>query len=111
MYKIRNKDTGRFSMGGSRPRWTDDGKIFTKYNHVTSHLNHVENGEYHNCEVVEVQIVETGNNVEVSDWREKPSTTKAKARDAKMRVLRDIEYRERQKELLQKELDRLNGIS
>ena len=38
VYKIRNKETGMFSGGGSYPRWVARGKVWTDLRFVKSHL-------------------------------------------------------------------------
>jgi hypothetical protein len=66
MWKIRNKETGEFSKGGSSTWniWTKGGKTWTNIGHVKSHLNtwvyingELKNGyPYHNAEIVEVEV-------------------------------------------------------
>jgi hypothetical protein len=62
-YKIRNKETGEFSRGGSSGRyiWSKAGKTWGNIGHVKNHLHHfVDCGEksndypYDNAEIVEV---------------------------------------------------------
>lgn len=71
IYKIRHKKTGRFSTGGSNPRFTEDGKIFKK-GALTRHLQVISGREfnarflrrnpYEDCEVVtfELRLEEVG---------------------------------------------------
>lgn len=65
-WKIRNKETGEFSKGGTYARhiWTKGGKTWSNIGHVKNHMNSFigYNGElssdypYHNAEIVEVEI-------------------------------------------------------
>jgi len=113
MYKIRNNKTGLYSKGGTRPKFSKDGKVFAKRNHVTSHMNNVNDKEieYADCDVVEFEMVETGKIISALDW--KPTESTIKANEAKER--RYIQYRQellRQKaERLQKELDEINSLT
>jgi hypothetical protein len=76
VYKIRNKDTGLFSTGGTYPRWTKAGKVWKQKGHLTVHLTMIEKNvrpaRYGaDCEVVEYEITETeGGSVAVSSWNE-----------------------------------------
>lgn len=61
VYKIRNKETGLFSKGGTgRDVWTKTGKSWSNIGHVKLHLNmhnkNKRNYPYANAEVVEVEI-------------------------------------------------------
>jgi hypothetical protein len=38
-YKIRRKDTGEFSSGGTRPRWEQDGKVWPDRKAVSAHIS------------------------------------------------------------------------
>ena len=38
-YKIRDKDTGLYSLGGSNPKWTNKGKSWGNLGSLTNHLN------------------------------------------------------------------------
>jgi hypothetical protein len=63
-YKIRNKETGQFSKGGTWSVWTkQNGKTWNNIGALKNHLNQfLWNGElrhdypYHNAEIVEVEI-------------------------------------------------------
>lgn len=63
-YKIRNKETGEFSKGGTWSVWTKrDGKTWNNIGALKNHLNQfLWNGElrhdypYHNAEIIEVEI-------------------------------------------------------
>ena len=39
MYKIKNLDTGLYSTGGTRPRFTKKGKTWAEKRFVSSHLS------------------------------------------------------------------------
>lgn len=58
LFKIRNRQTGLFSTGGSSPRWEENGKLWKKKGFVTNHLANAigydrAKGFYGNAEVVE----------------------------------------------------------
>jgi hypothetical protein len=65
-WKIRNKETGEFSKGGTSTWgiWTKGGKTWTNIGHVKSHLRSWvypsgqlhEKYPYHNAEIIEVEI-------------------------------------------------------
>ena len=52
IYKIRHKETGLFSTGGTTPRWTKRGKIWTSNGSVRSHLRQFRE-PYYNTEIPE----------------------------------------------------------
>lgn len=63
VFKIRNKETGQFSKGGTYSVWSRTGKAWGNIGHVKNHLNQfIYNGKlrpdypYHNAEIVEVEI-------------------------------------------------------
>jgi hypothetical protein len=66
IYKIRNKETGLFSKGGSCGYniWTKDGKSWSNIGHLKSHLNHYVDYRgnkdkyypYENAEIIEIVI-------------------------------------------------------
>lgn len=65
MFKIRHKETGLFSKGGSNSRdiWTKGGKTWSNIGHVKSHLNaFITNGNmdsdypYYDAEIIKVFI-------------------------------------------------------
>lgn len=65
IFKIRNKATGLWSTGGSSPRWTKKGKIWSTYAHVKSHLRGVAGTRYATVmngiadwEIVELEVIE-----------------------------------------------------
>lgn len=39
VYKVRDKDTGLYSSGGSKPKWSKKGKTWGNKGAVTNHLN------------------------------------------------------------------------
>ena len=63
VYKIRRKSDGLFSGGGtSWVRFSKKGKIWKQQNHLTSHLNQIDNTTrqaYDDCEIVCYEVVET----------------------------------------------------
>ena len=64
VYKIRNKKTGQFSVGGTywiQKVWTKKGKIWTDLGHIKTHMQLDHNKEYfEDSEIVEYSIVENG---------------------------------------------------
>lgn len=66
VYKIRDKNTGLFSKGGSWPRFSKKGKIWAGKGPLNSHLAYLDNyydssnrgaiNFYNNCEIVEFGI-------------------------------------------------------
>lgn len=42
VYKIRHKQTGLFSSGGTTPKWTKKGKAWSALGHLKSHISQVE---------------------------------------------------------------------
>lgn len=65
LYKIRNKETGLFSKGGTATwsLWTRGGKTWSNIGHVKNHIRHFLEGRkpekgypYHNAEIVEIIV-------------------------------------------------------
>ena len=65
IYKIRNKETGQFSRGGTWALgiWSKDGKSWSNIGHLKNHLSFwINNGKksknypYANAEIVEIEI-------------------------------------------------------
>lgn len=66
LWKIRNKETGKFSKGGLHygdSIWTKGGKTWSNIGHVKNHLRTYMNGDtlkphypYHNAEIVEIEV-------------------------------------------------------
>lgn len=70
VYKIRDRETGLFSTGGSSPYWYNDGKTWSAIGHVKNHVNLVvdgmterrnpiDRGIYDGAEIVEFRLVRT----------------------------------------------------
>ena len=62
IFKIRDTETGLFSMGGSCPRWSKKGKTWTNIGHVKTHIRglnkfYIKNVDH--WEVIEYELVET----------------------------------------------------
>lgn len=60
LFKIRHRQTGLFSTGGSSPRWEENGKLWKKKGFVTNHLSNAigykhAKGFYANAEIVEYE--------------------------------------------------------
>ena len=64
VYKIRRKTDGLYSVGGSHPSFSKNGKIWKQRNHLSSHMNlltqqwGVGKHIYDNCELVTYEVVE-----------------------------------------------------
>jgi len=69
IYKIRHKQSGLFSEGGSSPFFGQNGKIYTQIGHIKNHLHHCEkynsyrmtredNWREHNGYLEDIEIVE-----------------------------------------------------
>ncbi|WP_049739156.1 hypothetical protein [Brevibacillus reuszeri] len=67
VYKIKHKETGLFSRGGTDPRnlWTKEGKSWSNIGHLKNHLNQyigmnqrslLKNNSYENAEIVKVEV-------------------------------------------------------
>jgi len=52
LYKIRNKGTKLFSIGGRRPSFRNTGKVWKRLSDVHLHLAQVQGDVYRNCEIV-----------------------------------------------------------
>jgi hypothetical protein len=111
MFKIKNTETGLFSSGGTWPSWSKEGKTWSKRGHVTSHLSQLSEREkkpwYTDCVVEEYEMISVGTVCCVLDWAELPSTTRAKELEEQRRLERSVEYKNRQIEKLQKQLNQL----
>lgn len=63
VYKIRDKETGLFSTGGTYPRFTNKGKSWSGMDALKNHINQFKGREsrwrYDNCEVIEMVLVES----------------------------------------------------
>lgn len=67
LFKIRRKSDGKFSTGGSKPRFTSMGKLWRKQ-HLNSHLSMLKQTNRHipdiidrtycDCEIVSFNITE-----------------------------------------------------
>lgn len=114
MFKIRDKETGMFSLGGIRPRFSDEGKIFKKRGHVTSHLAQLSESDkrkyYTDCEVVEYEIVEKDFLGDVLSWKPLPSTIRAKELEEQRKLEWMKEQREREIEKLTNQLQKLKNM-
>ena len=60
IYKIRRKSDGLFSSGGTGPRFSATGKVWTTLGALKNHLNLLEkNGarHYQDCEIIPIKVV------------------------------------------------------
>jgi hypothetical protein len=77
VYKIRNRKTGLFSTGGMRPKWTKQGKSWSRINYVHSHIQQLHTDYtpadvYNDAEIVMAEITELLTPVEpANDWLHK----------------------------------------
>jgi len=46
VYKIRDKNTGLFSTGGTQPDWNKEGKTWMSIGHIKNHLHQFIYTEY-----------------------------------------------------------------
>lgn len=112
-YKIRNKDSGLFSTGGTRPRWKKIGKIWKRKQDLTSHFNMLPTytGPYINCEVVEYTVSETGIQ-SIYDWishsRQRRLLKESQRQMAAERYTREL--RRRQYEELKREFEKPKDV-
>ena len=63
MYRIRDRETGKFSTGGACPKWTKHGKVWKNKTVLVAHLNMLRDSyrRYYDptrYEVVEYELVE-----------------------------------------------------
>lgn len=63
LYKIRNKESGKFSTGVFPYLWHEKGKVWTDIKDLKSHFNtFIEGGKiikenpYKNCEIIEIEV-------------------------------------------------------
>ena len=112
VYKIRNKLTGLYSMGGHIPRFTAKGKTWNTRGALSSHLSlsmgraHTAYKAYIDCEIVEQQVVVTDTNtMSVAAWAlDLKQRRESKAKQALVRAEnRNKEIRRREYEKLHKE--------
>lgn len=111
IYKIRHISDGLYSTGGETPRFNTKGKVWNAYGHVTSHLTqvHSKTKVYANAEVVSFELTESEKEtIPVSEWKEKPSTTRAKELEQIRSRERELERAQKTKARLEKELADLN---
>ena len=62
VYKVRNTVTGRYSSGGTRPRWVSGGRSWAAISHCKSHLTALREsgrpwGFYDFAEIVRYDLV------------------------------------------------------
>ena len=60
-YKILNTKTGLFSMGGTDPKWNNDGKTWTSAKNIRLHLKMLKEKNlcdcYKNCKILTFIVV------------------------------------------------------
>lgn len=59
-FKVRRQSDGKYSTGGSYPRWTNRGKTWNQRGHLTNHLGlatRSSDGTYGGVPLAEVEIV------------------------------------------------------
>lgn len=98
LYKIRNKETGLYSNGGSYTHWTKNGKVWKQLNHLSSHLNyHLNDNYYANAEIVEIEYDET--NVFCYDVKELINSKIKKQKEVERKYIESREKYEKEREL------------
>lgn len=65
VYKIRDKNTGKFSSGGTDPKWSQKGKLWYSEGHVRCAITnwkntHLKTSAPSNWEIVEFMLQEMG---------------------------------------------------
>jgi len=63
LYKIQHKPTGKFSTGGSRPKFTKYGKTWSNIGHIKNHIRMFKYknwSTYDNCVIIAYEVVEAG---------------------------------------------------
>lgn len=76
VYKIRRRSDGLFSTGGTRPRWTTLGKVWSGRGHLKNHLRLAQTHKfastlYVDCEVVEFAVTQPEiNTTSIKDFLE-----------------------------------------
>ena len=105
LYKIRHKETGLYSKGGSYPSWSKKGKTWSTLGHLKRHIACVVDCRYHkmndmvNWEILEIDVSET-------------LTPIGTAQDIALeKVKKNLEQQQRwAREKAEKELHKLNAI-
>lgn len=105
VFMIRRKSDGLYSKGGSSPSFSKNGKVWLQRGYVTSHMSQLTRfgkERYDDCEVIEFSLEPTGNDVPALEWKELPSTARARELEKK----RQLEYKKEILENEKKELQR-----
>lgn len=102
LYRIRDKNTGLFSCGGSfQPSFTSKGKIWRGTGPLKNHLNQVAKIP-DNWEIIELEVVENEiGKISARDWY---FPHEEKRRQVKVEA--DIKNKEYQKKHLEEEIKR-----
>lgn len=118
VFRIRRKSDGLFSTGGTSPKFDSKGKVWKARNHVTSHMTQIghqyynpkkKEDYYHDCEVVEYEIVETEVNATPAlEWKESPKTQRSKQLQEERRDRYELERILARKKQLEAELAELS---
>lgn len=100
-FKIRRKRDGMYSGGGSWPRWSKTGKIWKNRGGLANHLNLVRKGEYVDCEVVMVKVIEIETDTtSVTDYINGIQQRKQEREDAAKRAREERLKEERRQQYL-----------
>lgn len=59
VYRIQRRSDGKFSTGGSYPRFTTKGKSWQQLGHVKAHLRQATTHNYQDCDLVAFEVTET----------------------------------------------------
>ena len=99
-FRIRDKRTGNFSMGGSRPTYGVVGHLFQE-GPLKNHLQHVDQDTYESAELVEYHLTE----VKVCDLGEFLNAVAAAAQARELK--QELAHQDWRKTKDLEELDRL----
>lgn len=63
LYRIRDKNTGLYSKGGSPPEWGKIGKVWVALHHLNAHLSMIKEyggiDSYNNAEIIVLDVKES----------------------------------------------------
>lgn len=93
MFKIFNKKTNLFSMGGSYPRWSKNGKIWATKAALSNHLALINAPHfYKDCVINELDMVCVAEH-SIAQWEEEVTMRRMVRNKAEQRRRRENELR------------------
>lgn len=113
VYKIRHKESGLYSTGGSyRPGWSKTGKTWNNRGALSRHLSQYQPKDkesvYGDAEIIVLKVVETvESNIPVLDWKNLRSTDRAKLLERKRHEEWKIEHGYGRIKTLKKEIAKI----